>query len=222
MGSVLGALAELLVGATCPGCGADSWRLCERCGGFLSAGAPHAVDAGLGVPAFAASEYQGVVQKCLGAYKERHARHLVGELGPMLAGAVAAASLGVRALPLVLTPLPSTPASVRERGDDVVARLARSASTRLRAEGIPVMVETALRHTRRVADQAGLGIAQRQRNLAGSLVARPRVAGTRIVVDDVITTGSSVREAVRALRAAGVEVGGAAVVAYTPRLGRRR
>ena len=78
-------------------------------------GAPARGGRGLGVPAFAASEYQGVVQKCLGAYKERHARHLVGELGPMLAGAVAAASLGVGALP-VLTPLPSMPASVRAWG----------------------------------------------------------------------------------------------------------
>jgi predicted amidophosphoribosyltransferase len=85
-----------------------------------------------------------------------------------------------------------------------------------------------LRSARVAEDQAGLGAAARASNLAGSMTC-PRRAVTRrlrtateapplvVVVDDVITTGATVREAQRALEEAGVEVAGIAVVAATRR-----
>jgi predicted amidophosphoribosyltransferase len=54
----------------------------------------------------------------------------------------------------------------------------------------------------------------------GTLAARPsrRVpAGSLVIVDDVVTTGATLREAQRALEAAGVVVAGAATVAATQR-----
>ncbi len=212
------ALAELLTGASCPGCGSVAWRICRECEGELTRTLPRSVSVGLAVPAYAMSDYEGVVRECLVTYKERHARHLAGLLGHLLARAAAAASKSVNELPLVLTPLPSVPATVRKRGDDVVARLARTAVAQLRGIGVPARMDAALRHSRTVADQSGLSVTQRSANLAGSLVARPRGTGCRIVVDDVITTGASAAEAVRALRAAGASVGGVAVIAATPKL----
>ncbi|KJY25776.1 phosphoribosyltransferase family protein, partial [Streptomyces katrae] len=75
-----------------------------------------------------------------------------------------------------------------------------------------------LRLRRQVADQAGLGARQRWENLAGALEVRPggtrMAAGARIVVvDDVVTTGATLEEAARALRAAGLWADAAAVVA---------
>lgn len=76
----------------------------------------------------------------------------------------------------------------------------------------------ALEHRRRVADQAGLTAADRAANLSGALQARYDLRGLRlIVVDDVITTGATLAEAARALRAAGAEVTAAAVIAATAR-----
>jgi predicted amidophosphoribosyltransferase len=88
----------------------------------------------------------------------------------------------------------------------------RSAHPRLR-------VVPALRQVRRVADQSGLNIAERRRNLAGAMAVKPRwhnVIRDRnvVVVDDVITTGATVAEAARALHRAGaLRVVGAAVAA---------
>jgi predicted amidophosphoribosyltransferase len=69
-----------------------------------------------------------------------------------------------------------------------------------------------------VADQADLTAADRAANLSGALRARFDLRGSRvIVVDDVITTGATLAEAARALRAAGADVRAAAVVAATAR-----
>jgi predicted amidophosphoribosyltransferase len=61
-------------------------------------------------------------------------------------------------------------------------------------------------------DSVGLDTSARERNLAGRVLARGRLPRTEVlVVDDIVTTGATARESVRALRAAGVRV--AAVLA---------
>ena len=115
--------------------------------------------------------------------------------------------------------MPSAPASVRQRGRDVVGDLARVAARRLRRRGWDARVAPRLVVVRRVADQAGLSAADRATNLEGAFGARagPRPSRPVVVVDDVLTTGATAAEAVRALRLAGAPVAAVAVVAATPR-----
>jgi predicted amidophosphoribosyltransferase len=70
-----------------------------------------------------------------------------------------------------------------------------------------------------VADSAGLGVAERNANLAGAMRASAprRRRHPAVVVDDIVTTGASAREACRALKAAGWVPVGFAAVAATPR-----
>jgi predicted amidophosphoribosyltransferase len=80
-------------------------------------------------------------------------------------------------------------------------------------------VRSALTQGRRVADQAGLRAAARRENLAGAFRLRRSIStGAVVLVDDVVTTGSSLTEAARALRAANIPVLGAATVAATVRV----
>ncbi|MEO7123320.1 MAG: phosphoribosyltransferase family protein, partial [Lacisediminihabitans sp.] len=68
------------------------------------------------------------------------------------------------------------------------------------------------------AQQKSLGREARQQNLLGTMLARQPLEGRAfIVIDDVVTTGATLGEAIRAITAAGGEVLGAAAVANTSR-----
>ncbi len=133
--------------------------------------------------------------------------------------------------PVILVPVPSATAAVRERGFDATAALAKRAVRRLSA-GRPVRTVGLLAQHRGLADQSGLDAAERSANLRGGLRLRrsgrfPRrwgtAAGVRpdgpalVVVDDLVTTGASLTEAARCLAEAGFEVLGAATVSATVR-----
>jgi predicted amidophosphoribosyltransferase len=67
------------------------------------------------------------------------------------------------------------------------------------------LADGALRRTRDTASQVGLSRTQREQNLRGAFAVEPaRVEGRRVVLlDDVLTTGSTAHAAASALRAAG-------------------
>jgi predicted amidophosphoribosyltransferase len=169
---------------------------------------------------WAVTAYDGVARAAIIALKEHGCRALARPLGVALADAAAAAAGAGQ--PLALVPVPTTRAARRARGDDPMLQLARAAARFLHRSGRRADAVQALRHVRSVRDQAGLDAQQRRINRTGSMTIRRgahrMLAGHLVVVvDDVVTTGATLLEAVRALRAAGVPVGATAVVAATQR-----
>ncbi len=85
---------------------------------------------------------------------------------------------------------------VREQGNDPVWTLARALSRRTGLE-----LCRALGRSRPTPPQAGLLVQARRRNVRGSFCVRRSLAGRRVLLlDDVTTTGATLREAARALR----------------------
>jgi predicted amidophosphoribosyltransferase len=171
-------------------------------------------------PCAAAAAYAGGVRRCLIAYKEGGRRDIAPvlalallkvlcELAPSTSGSV------------LLVPVPPIRAALRTRGFDHVALMVRLA-LRLMPPGTAGRWgwSPLLYPTRRVADQAGLPAAARARNVAGSLSLRSG-AGQRaaaqspklVLIDDVLTSGATMAEAARALRAGGLRTHSAVVVA---------
>jgi predicted amidophosphoribosyltransferase len=222
---------DLAFGRECACCGRPGRLVCSSCRAALPTGAtpvrPDPCPEGL-APAYAAGEYADPLRRMVLLHKERRMFGLAGPLGEVLAGPVLAATpgptrIGVRT---VLVPVPSRPGVVRARGHDPMLRVARAAAGVLRASGTDVAVLQVLRHHDAVADQAGLSAAERAANLAGSMAVRPGAlralarSGAAIAVvvcDDVITTGSTAREAQRALEAVGLPVRSICCVAATRR-----
>jgi ComF family protein len=103
-------------------------------------------------------------------------------------------------LPDAVVPVPLSRARFAERGFNQAAEIARHAARPL---GLPLRARL-LRRIRDTRAQTGLGAADRRSNLHDAFrVAGPPPARVALV-DDVLTTGSTVAEAARALKAAGV------------------
>ncbi|MFF5373063.1 ComF family protein [Streptomyces sp. NPDC013187] len=217
-------LTDLVLPGECGGCGVPRTVLCARCRAVLSGGAVHRVrpvPEPPGLPwVYTAAPYADEVRATLLAHKERGALALAGPLGVALAGAVHAGLRGVPVSagagvarprgggnPVLLVPVPSGRRAVRARGHDPARRIALAAAGELRRRGLLARVAGVLRQRRAVADQSGLNSRQRLANLAGALAVIPGGArllreGRVVLVDDVMTTGASLAEAARAVRAA--------------------
>ena len=225
------ATADLLLGAGCPGCGSPWWGACPACREHLQTQVPRLTaptPSPTGFPLTAtAGPYDEIHRGLLVAHKEDQALMLTSLLGDRLAASVGEL-LTVRQVPVdepvIVVPVPSAAAAVRERGFDATGALARRAARRLAADR-PVRAVGLLAQHRGLADQSGLDSVQRAANLRGGLrlrrgraAARTRPGGPAVVVvDDLVTTGASLTEAARCLTDAGFEVLGAATVSATVR-----
>jgi ComF family protein len=114
--------------------------------------------------------------------------------------------------PDALVPVPLHPARIRSRGFAPAAILARVAA---RALGAPAVA--GLQRVRDTPSQTGLDRPGRRRNVAGAFAPGRAAPGPTVwLVDDVVTTGATLGEAARALRAAGARRVAAICLARTP------
>ncbi len=227
---------DLVLGSACVVCNRPGRPLCPGCRAALPADAvvrwPTPTPPGL-APPYAVGAYDGALRAMVLAHKERRVLALARPLGDLLGASVSAALEDARCplpVPVVLVPVPSRPAAVRQRGHDPTFTMTRAAARRLVADGRPVTAVPVLRLRPGVVDQAGLDTRGRAANLAGSMAA-PSAAVRRlgerfphahvVLCDDVLTTGATLREAQRALEVAGVPVLAAAVVGATQLRDRR-
>ena len=146
-------------------------------------------------------------------------------LAKFMAEKIAAASAREKIFDLenaVLIPAPSREISNRIRGFNPAHGLATAIAIELlKSQKIAVTVISALQVRSAVSDQAALDSAGRRQNLVGAMTTKKSfranlLAGRQVIlVDDIVTTGSTLIEATRALAEAGVPVDGFMTFAET-------
>ncbi|WP_374007692.1 ComF family protein [Leifsonia sp. LS-T14] len=205
--------AAILLPVRCAGCGHPDRTLCDGCAEALRP--VPGVETIDGIPVWSALRYEGVARRVLLAYKDGGRTDVARALAVPLRSAVAEAQRhrarpgdGSALLPVLI---PSTRSAWRRRGYHPTR------SVLARAHILVPPLWRALRLSRQTADQAGLTATQRAGNRDGSLIASSRLAGRDcLIVDDIVTSGSTVAEAARAIRSVGGRVAGAASIARTP------
>ncbi len=200
-------LLRAVLPPTCCLCGAPGQApdldLCEVCVTLLPSTAP-AIGASLLhgptlVRVRVPFHYAWPVDQLIRALKFRGERAYARVLGALLARSLQALQ---QPLPELIVPIPLHTQRYRQRGFNQAHELARFAAARL---GITVDARCLVRkvHT---AEQSGLSLAQRRRNVRGAFDAVRSITARRVaLVDDVLTTGSTALAAAQALLDAGVK-----------------
>jgi ComF family protein len=105
-------------------------------------------------------------------------------------------------LPEAIVPVPLAPRRYRERGYNQASELALTIQ---RCTGVTVETRVVIRQ-RETAEQAGLDRKARRRNVRGAFAATASLRARSVaILDDVVTTGSTVRELASVLQQAGAE-----------------
>lgn len=219
-------LLELLVPAACAGCGGATEAgapLCAPCDARLprlpravcvlcqerscAPGFRHCAVCGAQrgplYACLAAAPWEGTLEDLVHRFKYPRPGLLGLDPGPRAVVCALGLEAAGRAPPgaSLVVPVPLHPARLRQRGFNPAALLARSLA---RAHGLPV-APRALERVRDTPSQTGLDRRARARNVAGAFRVRPgaRIPAHVWLVDDVVTTGATLRAAALALGRAG-------------------
>lgn len=185
-------------GPSCPVCGRfyegeSGGHVCSRCEKRAPAFSVHR----------SCGSYGGTLKDVILLFKYRKYAPLSRPLAEFAAACTAAEARLWNGADF-LVPVPLHPARRRERGFNQSRLLARDLA---RIRGIPAL-ERCLVKTRNVPPQAGLHAADRETNVRNAYAVRRRrmVEGrTLVLVDDVTTTGATLRECARILLDAGAK-----------------
>lgn len=194
---------------SCMRCGAPGgYIICTECGnptGASVSGASAADDESPLDRVLATAVFEDPLPRIVRAYKDGGERRLAPLIAQTLLDTAEHAQTeapdrygGVLAGADALVFVPATARAYRRRGFDHMEGVARELSE---LSGVP-LVDALVKHGS--ADQRRLGRAGRQASSQGAYETVERVEGMRLLlVDDVITTGATLRSAARALADAG-------------------
>jgi predicted amidophosphoribosyltransferase len=206
-------LTEVIFPSRCIGCSRLGISICSEC---RKQWHPHIYQrtinfSGEIFPVLSAIQYSPIASRVLLSAKESQIK-AADQL--IVNGIVHALKLVInRYGSATLVPIPSRKSANRKRGRNFLQEITAAVALE-----IDLPYQSPLTHIRKVRDQSQLNLVDRSANISGAFSISPDFtsqiyAGNTgpkiIVIDDLITTGATLAEAIRALRTAGFTVLGA-------------
>jgi len=194
----------------CIGCGRVEGLFCPDCQGSLSPAPSRTFEDGLLREQRATAIFEGPLRDAIHALKYEHQPRMAKVLAMRLAAEIKHSDWK----PTLITAVPLHAARQKMRGYNQSALLAAQLSTLV---GLPFSAD-AIRKIRDTRAQVGLNAVERRANIASAFEAVPALVGAQrmLLIDDVCTTGATLRECAAALVAAGAECVWGLTVASAP------
>jgi ComF family protein len=165
------------------------------------------------LPIIAWGEYGGVLKRAIASLKYENHPELARPLGQWLGQAWLNAKFPIKNS-VIVVPIPMHPDKIAQRGFNQAELIAQSFCE---AAGLPLK-RHGLARIQATEAQFKLSPQAREQNLAGAFALgkdflRQRPTGTVLLVDDIYTTGATVRSAAQVLRRQQISVWGVSAVA---------
>ncbi|MGB3534200.1 MAG: ComF family protein [Microcoleaceae cyanobacterium] len=167
------------------------------------------------IPVFIWGRYDGALKQAITKLKYHNSPEIAQPLGEQLGEAwldTAESTLGQ----LVVVPIPMFAAKQKKRGFNQAELIARSFC---KITGLPLKSQ-GLRRVRNTTAQFSLSSKERQKNLKSAFslgrdFRQSRIRRSVILVDDIFTSGATVKAAIKTLKRAKIPVAGVVAVATT-------
>ena len=192
-------IKELLFPVHCFGCKTLGIEICSKCRKYWN---PHFYIQNIeGLTVYSSIKYSPIARSILLSAKENSLK---------IADEIIVDSLidCLRRLPsqvlrsAVLMPIPGSRRAIRKRGRDFIYEITEEVSHR---SGVPFV--SGMNIEKRLLDQSGLSAVDRKRNIHGAFsYTSGDIKGEILLIDDLVTTGSTLLEAKRALNSQGFAV----------------
>jgi ComF family protein len=163
------------------------------------------------LPLFAWGKYEGSVKQSIGKLKYDGHRSIGNIYGEWLANSWQKSTPSGLATKLIVIPIPLHPEKLASRGFNQAELIARSFCQVTGAK-----LDLSLQRTRSTVAQFGLSKTARQENVAGAFTlvnSALKPGNTILLIDDIYTTGATVRSAAAVIRSQQITVCGVAVIA---------
>lgn len=202
-------MLELLFPRHCAGCGAAGETVCAACRRTLARPPQRiftTVDPHL--PVWALAPYAGAHREFILGMKERGRRDVPKYLGAVMTSAAQyLAARGEIPEPeeLCIVPAPTKVSAARLRGGDPMTAVGRA---------MGLVMTPCVRHRPGVRESVGLDAQSRMRNLSGNIELLGKPTAPVLLIDDVVTTGSTLAATAAVLFSAKVQVVGALSICY--------
>ena len=203
----LHSLKELIYPNVCLSCGKTGAKICHDCSKYwLDSPNKSKIENNY---LFFVTTYDETTSSVILAAKESGNKDAVKLIARSITSSISFAilNLGI-SQPINLVTIPSQLSAIRRRGRDHIKDLVQEVISQLNQQNIYAIYSPLLKPIKKIKDQSDLNGSQRKENMSHAFIVKssPISQSAVILIDDLVTTGASIHEGVRALGEAKITV----------------